>query len=35
MALTDEGVKYLSVGREVLEEPEVLIAHARKKQRKT
>jgi len=35
MALTDEGVRYLSVGREVLEEPEVLIAHARKKQRKT
>lgn len=35
MALTDEGARYLSMGREVLEEPEVLIAHARKNQRST
>jgi hypothetical protein len=33
MALTDEGARYLTIGRELLEDPDMMIEYARKKKR--
>jgi DNA-binding transcriptional LysR family regulator len=33
MALTDEGARYLTIGREILEDPDMMIEYARKKKR--